>query len=121
MYTLHESAIEAKHLPGRDHKMIIGPDSFGKAKSMCFGVADFPPRAHAPAHVHEFQEEILYILTGKGEFYFDGQPEPVEPGTCVYVPPGVTHSINNKSTDIMKVVYVFSPPVKQGSYDTKRS
>lgn len=121
MYTIHEREVEAKHLPGRDHKMIIGPESFGGAKTMCFGVADFPPRAHAPAHVHEAQEEILYILSGAGEFYFDGRPEPVEPGTCVYVPPGVTHSINNTSSEVLKVVYVFSPPVRQGSYDKKQS
>jgi mannose-6-phosphate isomerase-like protein (cupin superfamily) len=121
MYTIHEREIMVKHLPGRDHKMIIGPDNFGKAKNMCFGLADFPPKSHAPAHVHELQEEILYILSGKGEFYFNEKPESVEPGTCIYVPPGVTHSINNTSAEILKVVYVFSPPVKQGSYDKKQS
>ncbi len=118
-HTIHENEVEAVQLPGRAHKMIIGPDNFGPAERMCFGVADFPPMKHAPGHVHESQEEILYVLTGKGEFYFDGVPEAVEPGTCVYVPPGVTHSINNTGEEVLKVVYVFSPPVAQGSYDKK--
>ena len=118
-HTIHESEVPAVQLPGRDHKMIIGPANFGPAQRMCFGVADFPPRRHAPPHVHEEQEEILYVLSGSGEFYFDGAPEPVEAGTCVYVPPKVEHSINNTGDDVLKVVYVFSPPVVQGSYDRK--
>lgn len=118
-HTIHESEVPAVALPGRDHKMIIGPANFGPAQKMCFGVADFPPRRHAPPHMHEEQEEILYILTGSGEFYFDGVAEPIEPGTCVYVPPKVMHSINNTSDDVLKVVYIFSPPVVQGSYDRK--
>ena len=118
-YTIHEREISAVSLPGRDHKMIISPDNFGKSEHMCFGVADFPANQHAPCHVHEEQEEILYVLTGKGEMYFDDVPEKVKPGTCIYVPPKVVHSINNTSDEVLKVAYVFSPPVKQGSYDKK--
>ena len=116
-YTIHESEVEAVQLTGRAHKMIIGPANFGPAEHMCFGVADFPAQSHAPVHVHPAEEEILYLLSGSGEFYFDGQPEPVEPGTCVYIPAGLEHSINNTCDEVMKVVYVFSPAVVQGSYD----
>lgn len=116
-HTIHETEVEAVQLPGRAHKMIIGPQNFGSAQRLCFGIADFPPRQHAPAHVHPKEEEILYILTGSGEFYFDGLPESVKSGSCVYVPPGVEHSINNTSDEVLKVAYVFSPPVVQGSYD----
>ncbi len=120
MYTIAENTVPAVALPGRDHKMIIGPGRFGDARHMCFGLADFPPQRHAPPHVHEESEEILYVLSGSGEFYFNGKPEPVRPGTCIYVPPGITHSINNTSDQVLKVVYVFSPPVVQGSYDNKK-
>ena len=119
MYTIHESQVEAKKLPGRDHKMIIGPTSPLRAERMCFGVAEFPPQSHAPAHVHPAEEEIIYFLTGEGEMFFDGVPEKVVPGTCVSIPPGVEHSIKNDSDIVMKIVYVFSPPVEQGSYDRK--
>ena len=118
-YTIHEREVTAAHLPGREHKMIIGPDNFGKAKNMCFGIADFPTHHHAPAHVHDTQEEVIYILKGKGEIYFNGIPEEIEPGSCIFIPPGVEHSINNTSNEILKLAYVFSPPVKQGSYDKK--
>ena len=119
MYTIHESEVEAKELPGRNHKMIIGPENFGGAKNMCFGVADFPSESHAPGHIHQGEEEILFVLAGSGEFYINGKPEPVRTGTCVYIPPNVEHSINNTGKEVLKVVYVFSPPVVQGSYDRK--
>ena len=119
-YTIHEEEVKAVSLPGRDHKMIIGPDNFGKSTTMCFGVADFPPNQHAPAHVHEEQEEILYVLQGTGEMYFDDKPEKIKKGTCMFVPAKVIHSISNSSDEVLKVIYVFSPPVKQGSYDKKK-
>jgi mannose-6-phosphate isomerase-like protein (cupin superfamily) len=119
MPTIHEDQVEYKNLPGRDHKMIIGPQNFGGAKNMCFGVAVFPPVSHAPPHVHGKEEEIIYILSGQGEIYFDGKPEPLRPGTCVYIPPGIEHSIRNLTKEPMKLSYVFSPPVIQGSYDKK--
>lgn len=117
MYTIHESMTEFKELPGRNHKMIIGPENFGKAKNMCFGIAEFPHHKHAPMHVHDAHEEIIYILSGEGEMYFNGKAEEIKPGTCVIIPPGVKHSINNKGDKVLKLIYVFSPPVKQGSYD----
>jgi len=118
-YTIHEREVKVVNLPGRDHKMIIGPRNFGNAKNMCFGIADFPPNTHAPRHVHPSQEEIIYILTGKGKMYFNDRPEVIESGICVYIPPGIRHSINNTSDEVMRLVYVFSPPVEQGSYEEK--
>lgn len=116
-HTYHERDVEYVKLPGRDHKMIVGPGKAMEADNMAFGVADFPPNAHAPAHDHVASEEIIYVLTGSGEIYFGGIPEPVEPGSVAYVPIGVEHSINNTSNETMKVAYVFSPPVAQGSYE----
>lgn len=119
MYIIHENDVEAKELPGRKHKMIISPWNFGGSKKMCFGVADFPPNSHAPEHVHENEEEIIYFITGYGEMFFDEKPEKIENGSIAFIPPNVKHSIKNDSNQVMHLAYVFSPPVKQGSYDRK--
>lgn len=119
-HTVHENDVEYVKLTGRDHKMIVGPGKEMEAEYMAFGVADFPPNAHAPAHDHAGSEEIIYVMSGRGEIYFNGEPEPVQSGSVAYVPVGVEHSINNQSDEVMKVVYVFSPPVQQGSYERSR-
>lgn len=119
MYSLHHAAVEAKELPGRKHKMVIGPNSALKAKQICGGLADFPPLSHAPAHTHSMEEEVIYIHSGFGQVFFNGVPENVEAGAFVSIPPGVEHSIKNNSQDAMRVIYFFTPPVVQGSYDKK--
>jgi quercetin dioxygenase-like cupin family protein len=119
VYTIHEEDIEAKELPGRKHKMIVSPWHFGKAKNMSFGVAYFPPESHAPEHVHANEEEIIYFMTGHGEMFFNGKPEKIREGSLAYIPINVKHSIKNDSKDTMNLVYVFSPPVQQGTYDKK--
>ena len=116
-YTIHERDIEAASLPGRDHKMVIKPE-FGSEK-MCAGVAVFPAGKHAPTHVHQKEEEILYVLSGRGNMYFDDVPEPIEPGTFMLAKPGIEHSLEASEGEDLKVFYVFSPAVAQGSYDKK--
>ena len=117
-YTIHERDVASVSLPGRDHKMVVKPESLG-SELMCAGVAVFPAGQHAPAHVHEEAEEILYVLSGSGNMYFDGTPERIEPGTFMLAPQGVEHSLEADPGEDLKVFYVFSPPVKQGSYDRK--
>jgi quercetin dioxygenase-like cupin family protein len=97
--------------------MVIKPDT--GSEFMCAGVAVFPAGKHAPAHVHKKEEEILYVLSGKGKMYFDGEPEPIEPGTFMLAKPGVEHSLEADPEGDLKVFYVFTPPVEQGSYDRR--
>jgi quercetin dioxygenase-like cupin family protein len=121
-HILHEDKIEAKELPGRKHKMVFGPfEGMLKCERMCGGVAWFPPKSHAGEHTHPKEEEIIYILSGHGAIYFDGEPEDVNPGDFVSIPCGVSHSIRNDADGLMKLLYVFSPPVVQGSYDKKEN
>lgn len=120
-HVIHEDKIPAKALPGRDHKMIVGPfEGMLHCNGMCGGVAFFPPRAQAPAHQHGGEEEVIYVLSGHGAIYFNGEPEDVRPGDFVSIPKNTEHCIRNDSDEVMKILYIFSPPVVQGSYDKKK-
>jgi len=114
----HQRDVAPVSLPGRDHKMVVQPDNLGSQR-MCAGVAVFPAGRHAPPHVHEAAEEILYVLSGTGRMYFDGQSEPIEPGTFMLAKQGVEHSLEADEGEDLRVLYVFSPPVRQGSYDRR--
>jgi mannose-6-phosphate isomerase-like protein (cupin superfamily) len=101
--------------------MVFGPfEGMLRAESLCGGVAWFPPRSHAPAHTHHDEEEVIYILEGAGKIYFDGVPEEVKRGDFVSIGRGTAHSIENMGGKELKVLYVFTPPVVQGSYDRAR-
>jgi mannose-6-phosphate isomerase-like protein (cupin superfamily) len=97
---------------------VVKPENMG-SDQMCAGVAVFPAGKHAPPHVHDAAEEILYVLSGRGRMHFNGTAEPIEPGTFMLARQGVEHSLEADPGEDLRVFYVFSPPVRQGSYDRR--
>ncbi len=104
------------HLPGRDWSLFMGPE-IGDVKNLTFGVAVFPARSAPPGHVHDSQEEVIYILSGQGELITPEGSAVLEPGTCVYIPVGLHHATVCHGPEALELVSVFSPPVAPGSYE----
>ncbi|MCS7020902.1 MAG: cupin domain-containing protein [Gemmataceae bacterium] len=44
-------------------------------------------------HYHRHTTEVYYILEGSGKIELDGAWHAVEPGTVVWIPPGVRHRV----------------------------
>lgn len=114
MYAVHESDVQSKAFPGRNVLELLTADL--GCKNICMGVSIFPPRAHAPGHIHETEEEGVYILEGHGRMHVGDCVEEIRPGTGVYIPPGVEHSVENTGNEPIKLVFAFSPPVIIGAY-----
>ncbi len=66
------------------------------------------------------REEIIYILSGKGEAKVGGKTYALEPGVGIFAEPGVEHGIKTLGNEPLVLASVFSPPVKPGSYDKKK-
>jgi quercetin dioxygenase-like cupin family protein len=107
------------HLPGRDWYYLIGPIN-SAAKNLAFGLAEFHPGETAPAHTHDAQEEIIYILEGQGDFITADGVKALEPGVAVFIPPGLEHRIVVNGGQPLKLVTLFSPPVVPGAYDSDK-
>ena len=113
--TLHEDDAPLNELKGRSYKLIVG----SKDLPSCHfngGVSFFPPRTHAPGHVHENEEEVIYVLEGSGEAVIDGVAEELRPGTFCVFPTGSMHSINNTGDVAIKLLFIFTPPAEIGNY-----
>lgn len=115
MYSIHEDDAELNKLKGRDYKLLGYRDTIG-CKNLCVGVSFFPPGKHAPGHIHDKEEEVVYCLEGTGEIVIDGKPEKIRPGTVVYMPPKSLHSVNNTGKETIKLLFIFSPGAKIGEY-----
>ena len=113
-----EQDCEIAHFPGRDWLYLIGPKN-SPAQNMTFGVAVFFPNTETSPHVHDVQEEIIYIISGRGRQMAGDQEMPLEPGVALFTPPGVPHQVVVDGDEPLKLVTVFSPPVVPGSYDPK--
>ena len=107
------------NLPGRDWFYLLGPQN-SRAKNLVFGLADFPAGTLAAPHIHEAEEEILYVISGTGAILAGEEEVRFEPGVAVLIPPGVSHQIRADGEEKLRIVTVFSPPVVPGAYDRGR-
>jgi quercetin dioxygenase-like cupin family protein len=69
-----------------------------------------PPRSSTGLHVHSVIEETFYVLEGECEWQMGSELVRAKPGTFVYIPPGVPHSIANTSDKPARVLQTISPP-----------
>ncbi len=108
------------HLPGRDWYYLLGPQN-SSARNLVFGLAEFPPGSQPAAHVHSAEEEVIYILSGKGAILADEEGDrqeiPLAPGVAVFIPLGLEHRIRVDGDEPLNLVTLFSPPVVPGAYD----
>lgn len=58
-------------------------------------MSSLKPGASSGYHTHEGNCEIVYIISGKGHFNYDGNVEPFQAGTVHYCPMGHSHSMHN--------------------------
>ena len=61
-------------------------------KIMC---SRLKPGAASGYHTHEGNSEIVYILSGKGHFVYDGNEEAFQTGDVHYCPMGHSHAMFN--------------------------
>ncbi len=108
------------HLPGRDWYYLLGPQN-SAARNLAFGVAEFPAGTIAAPHVHAREEEIIFILSGRGAIVAGEQEIPLEPGVAVFIPPAIEHQIRVDGGEQLRLVTLFSPPVVPGAYDPRKT
>ena len=65
------------------------------------------PGGRAPLHKHAYDETFL-VLNGKGIMTINGKSFEVKPGTCVFVPSKVPHSIRNNDSNDLELITVIS-------------
>ncbi|MES1246724.1 MAG: cupin domain-containing protein [Actinomycetota bacterium] len=77
----------------------------------CTSVTQFVgyiPVGRAPDHFHKY-DEVVYVLEGEGELHIDGETAPLRAGTCVHLPKGLVHCLENTGPGEMQVLGVFRP------------
>jgi mannose-6-phosphate isomerase-like protein (cupin superfamily) len=66
------------------------------------------PPGRAPDHSHVY-DEVLYVLAGQGSVHVEGRTFPIEPGSCLHLPPLLEHALENEGDTPMRVLGVFHP------------
>lgn len=67
-----------------------------------------PDGGQVPWHNQE-QEEVYFIVEGKGEMCLGSERSTLVGGQAVYIPPGVFHQLTNTGSTPMKMIYCYGP------------
>lgn len=116
MHHIHVKDVKGMELPGRVWKMLVGP-SAGGCKNMVFGIVEFPADSKPTGHRHGKEEEIIYVISGRGEVIIGAERRKLETGVAVYIPPLIDHQVIVEGGEPLVLACVFSPPLIPGSYD----
>jgi mannose-6-phosphate isomerase-like protein (cupin superfamily) len=85
---------------------VLVDDQVGSTQATQF-VGSIPP-GRAPDHFHNY-EEVLFILKGEGRMWAGDTNTPIGAGSCIYLPKGQVHCVENTGIDELRVLGVFYP------------
>jgi mannose-6-phosphate isomerase-like protein (cupin superfamily) len=85
---------------------VMVDDEIGSTQVTQF-VGAIPP-GRAPDHFHQY-EEVLFILKGEGRMWAGETNTPIASGSCIYLPKGQMHCVENTSKDELRLLGVFYP------------
>ncbi len=101
--------------PGRTYparrltQNIVGGVSPIQASNFCMGHVTLEPLGgQVPWHNQE-QEEIYFIVEGRGEICLGEERQEIRTGQAVYIPSGVFHQLTNTGDHPMRMIYVYGP------------
>jgi quercetin dioxygenase-like cupin family protein len=90
----------------RSFRVLVSPEVGCRQMTQFTGVI---PTGRAPLHAHP-HEEAVYILAGTGRLWIEEAPVgDLRPGSVVFFPIGVRHTLENTGREDMKVLGAFSP------------
>jgi mannose-6-phosphate isomerase-like protein (cupin superfamily) len=100
-----EDADVGEATAGRMFRLLATPERGCASVTQFVG---YIPVGRAPDHFHRY-DEVVYVLDGQGALHIDGETEPLRAGTCVHLPSGLVHCLENTGPGEMRVLGVFRP------------
>ncbi len=106
MTVVRRATFHFADLPGRrSADPLVAVDS---ASSVRFVTLGFDPAR--TAHRHPHSEEVIFVVTGRGHVWLEGERLPVGPGDVVHVPRGFAHATVPDRDSAMELLCFFPHP-----------
>jgi mannose-6-phosphate isomerase-like protein (cupin superfamily) len=90
-------------------KYLVNPE-FEKSKYFDFRISRYPIKGLVEEHVHDVAEQIFYFISGEALVTFGKEKKVVTKGFTMFVPPGISHAVENTGDEDLVFVVVTSPP-----------
>ncbi len=98
-----EELLEAS--PERHFKLLIDPRLGARFTTQFLGWVE---KSKAEPHRH-YYEEVICILEGEGLVHIESGTHSIRSGSCIYLPSGAEHVVENPNPEPLKLLGVFSP------------
>jgi mannose-6-phosphate isomerase-like protein (cupin superfamily) len=100
---------DGEALSVRNGEVVIKIDPRTGSARLAMGTQTLRPGAGIGVHLHEQEDEILFVHSGRGIGVLGDDHAAVEPGSTIYIPHGVWHGVENPDGEL-GLVWVVSPP-----------
>ncbi len=78
------------------------------ANRLGLGTQRLPAGRGIPLHIHDGEDEVLYVVSGRGVGVVGRVEREVVPGSLLYVPQGAWHGV--RASEDVEILWVVSPP-----------
>jgi quercetin dioxygenase-like cupin family protein len=82
---------------------VSGPANFS------MGTQTIAPESFIREHTHAMNEEVIYVVEGRGIARLDGVDHPIEKGSCVYIGRNRKHHFLNPNAEPMTFLWLMMP------------
>jgi len=106
-------ALSLDDVPARDERgasirVVVSPKTTG-ARNYILGHAELAPGAVDEAHAHDYGEETIFVIRGEGMLFAQDEEFALKPGSCVFIPRGVVHSVRNIGSEPLLAIFANGP------------
>jgi quercetin dioxygenase-like cupin family protein len=111
--SLHVPADSLEWL-GVTYRTILSPAESGGAMSIVDSVS--PASSGPPRHVHEREDEVFVVLSGRVLFWLEGETFERGPGETAFIPRGKEHTFKVVSADPSRHLIILTPGGFEGFF-----
>ena len=108
----NQTSVEFKQDPPKHEKTrgwpLINPKSCQGAQ-LEFHVTEIQPEGAALDDVHEKEDHVFYVLSGRAKAKVGEDDFDVEPGDALYVPKNTPHDFRIQGGEVFRIAVVFAP------------
>ena len=97
-------------VPANGHvRNLVSTEALGTPGRFAMGTQTVAPRAMIREHSHDRNEEVIFVLEGRGIARIEGVDHAIRKGSCVYVAVNERHHFINPHDEPMTFLWVFAP------------